>query len=136
MRRLRSILLSAIALAFLVGTATAQGQEKETKKKPLVDPKRDTQVQFYRHSLGVDSVKAGQVSRIQSEYKSGLSVLMKDTSLTDQGRRAKVMELMEAKNIKLRKILSPAQQEKIIPTTERSVRPEFQGWRRSIDPRP
>lgn len=102
----------------LIGISSARCQERQQKKAP--EHSRGRQADFYRRTLGVDSAKAGLVSRIQSEYKSGMALLVRDSSLTDEGRRARVRELMEAKNSELRKILSPAQQEKVIPTTERT----------------
>ena len=109
----------SMTIAFLLGISAAQSQEKQERKAPVNGP-RDRQAQFYRRSLGVDSAKASAVAGIQSAYKSGMAVLLRDSSLTDDGRRARVRELMEAKNSELRKILSPAQQEKVIPTTERT----------------
>jgi len=74
---------------------------------------------FYRKELQVDSVKAQKVSQIQDNYKAGMHRLMTDTSLNEAGKRAKIKVLMDVKNQQLRLLLSPAQQAKIIPTTER-----------------
>ena len=74
---------------------------------------------FYRKELQVDSVKAQKVSQIQDNYKAGMHRLMTDTSLNEAGKRAKIKVLMDVKNQQLRLLLSPAQQDKIIPTTER-----------------
>ncbi|MNL75091.1 hypothetical protein D3C87_2008390 [compost metagenome] len=56
---------------------------------------------------------------VQSNYKMALRAIMADTSLKVEGRRAKVKALIDGKNQQLRGLLTPAQQEKIIPTTER-----------------
>lgn len=124
MRRLNTILLSAgMVLLMGVTATTARCQEKQAGKAPALQHHSEGQAQFYRHILQTDSVKAGQVAEIQRDYKSGMALLMGDTSLSEVGKRAKMGELVEAKNAKLRSILSPAQQERIIPSTER-MRPK------------
>lgn len=74
---------------------------------------------YYRKALQVDSVKAEKVSQIQAIYKAGINQLMADTSLNDAVKRVRIKSLMDAKNQQLRLLLSPTQQAKIIPTTER-----------------
>lgn len=73
----------------------------------------------YRRSLGVDSVKAEQLQKVHSDYKSGVGRVMADTSLNDAGKRAAIDRLIQLKNSQLEKLLTPAQQSKVIPTTER-----------------
>ncbi len=75
---------------------------------------------FYRKTLQVDSAKSVQVARIQDSYKAGMSQLMADTSLHEEVKRVRIKTLMDAKNQQLRQLLNPAQQEKIIPSTERT----------------
>lgn len=105
------------------------GQDQKRKQSVLSELQRQKQQQqnYYRKTLQVDSVKAKEVSAVQDAYKSALKVVIADTSLNEAARRVRIGELMEIKNRKLRSMLSPAQQEKIIPTTERmpskAVRP-------------
>lgn len=96
------------------------GQAQKTQK-----PGNSTEVQqqklqqnFYRRTLQVDSAKAEQVSKVQDSYKASMKVVEADTTLNETSRRAKIRMLMEQKNQQLRQLLSPAQQRKIIPTTE------------------
>ncbi|MCD0487345.1 hypothetical protein LPB86_03835 [Pedobacter sp. MC2016-14] len=77
------------------------------------------QSEFYRSSLQVDSAKADKVGQIQASYKAGMNQAIADTSLNDAAKRARIKALMDAKNQQLRLLLSPAQQAKMIPTTER-----------------
>ena len=74
---------------------------------------------FYGKTLQVDSVKAGKVADIQVNYKAGVRALVADTSLTPALRDARIEVLKESKNQQLRKLLTPVQQEKVIPGTER-----------------
>lgn len=74
---------------------------------------------YYRRVLGVDSLKAIQVQRIQENYKQALKGLMADTSLTAVVKRQRMLVLMDIKNVQLRTLLTPSQQQKVIPSTER-----------------
>lgn len=92
--------------------SSTQGTSVELQRQKL-------ERNYYRKNLGIDSVKALQVSQVQNTYKSALKAVVADTSLNELAKRARIGELMEIKNRKLRSMLSPAQQEKIIPSTER-----------------
>lgn len=109
--------LTVLLLAGLALNSYAQ----ENAKKPVneVQKQKLQQRNFYRKTLQVDSAKADQVALVQSNYKAALNAIMIDTSLREEGRRAKVKALIDGKNQQLRQLLSPAQQEKMIPTTER-----------------
>lgn len=102
-------------------TFNSYGQEQKLQK-PGVSMELQRQKQernFYRKTLQVDSVKATQVSQVQATYKTALKTVIADTSLNEAAKRARISTLMETKNQQLRNLLSPAQQQKIIPTTER-----------------
>lgn len=105
-----TMLLTTVAL-FNAVNIYGQQRADSLKKKPGYE--------FYRVTLQVDSVTAGKVAQIQGNYKLGMTNLSAEVGLTDQFRRIRIRELVEAKNQQLRLLLSPAQQEKIIPTTER-----------------
>ena len=104
----------------IVCSAAGYGQENKGVEKPLGSKvhRQQQQQNFYRRVLLVDSVKAQKVSLIQDNYKAEINKLVADTGLNEAGRRAKIKVLMNAKNQQLRLILNPAQQAKIIPTTE------------------
>lgn len=108
----RFIMIPFLAIALMLCAKTGYAQEKADILKPI-------QKNYYRNSLKIDSVKAEQVSQIQHSYKLGLSLIMADTALNEAAKRVKISALIEVKNKKLKTLLSPAQQEKIIPTTER-----------------
>ena len=109
--------LTVLLLAGLALNSYAQ----ENAKKPGNDTQKQKiqQRNFYRKTLQVDSAKADQVVLVQSNYKAALNAIMIDTSLREEGRRAKVKALIDIKNQQLRQLLSPAQQEKMIPTMDR-----------------
>ena len=111
MKNLKTIL--TVVMAILVMNSYAQDGEAKKQKQQLRT--------HYRQTLQVDSVKAERVAQIQENYKTSMKLAMADSSLNDHTRRAKYQALMEEKNIQLRKFLSPAQQEKIIPHAERSL---------------
>lgn len=96
---------------------SSYGQDKELQKA------KQQQRNFYRQSLQLDSVKAEQVAQIQESYKTSLKLVMADSTLNEAGRRVKVQGLMGEKNQQLRKLLNPAQQEKMIPSSERLYQP-------------
>jgi hypothetical protein len=117
-------LLSYFSILMLILTGmvfNSYGQEQKNQKPEasIAAQRQKQERNFYRKSLGVDSVKAVQVSQVQDAYKAALNVIVSDTSLNEAAKRARISALMEVKNQKLRGLLSPAQQEKIIPTTER-----------------
>jgi hypothetical protein len=116
-RMILTIYTQLLIIAVLTGSCfEAYSQQKPDSLKLRQARQQHT---FYRKALQVDSAKAQRVSQIQDSYKAGMNRLMADTGLNEAGRRAKVKVLMDAKNQQLRLILSPAQQAKIIPTTER-----------------
>jgi hypothetical protein len=107
-------------LMMMVGLSTiANAQQGTRKQQPDAQQQKKLQHGHYRKALGVDSIKAAQVLQVQDSYKAALKALMADTSVNLEGRRAKVKALIEAKNHKLGQLLTPAQQQKLIPTTER-----------------
>ena len=93
---------------------------QQQKPHPLTSAdQKDSQQAYYRQVLGVDSVKSEQVSQIQDAYKAGMKVVLDDKNLSQDVMREKIKGLMEEKNKKLMLLLTPDQQEKIIPGTER-----------------
>lgn len=118
-----SIYLYILSIMTIIGISNNSYGQEINKGKPVVAAEQQRQKQernFYRKTLQVDSLKANQVSQIQDAYKAGLKAIIADTSLNETAKRARISALMETKNRQLRSMLSPAQQEKIIPSTERT----------------
>lgn len=114
--------LTTYILLFLLTVIVTSGYTQEQKKQQnpastAID-KQKQQRNFYRKTLQVDSTKAEQVSKVQNAYKAAMKLMEADTSLSQDGRRAKIRALMEQKNQQLRQLLTPAQQRKVIPSTE------------------
>ncbi|KAA8482588.1 hypothetical protein BDE36_4379 [Arcticibacter tournemirensis] len=78
-------------------------------------------VNYYKGILKVDSIKADQVNKVQSDFKASVKALASDKTLGDDTRRAGIQSLIAERNRKLGAILSPEQMEKIIPSTERQA---------------
>ncbi|WP_407426206.1 hypothetical protein [Arcticibacter sp.] len=114
----RRIYLSAFLTVMITGIGLrSYGQQASPQQEKQ-------QHSYYRRTLGVDSLRAVQVQRIQDNYKQALRGLMADTSLNEVVKRQRMHSLVEGKNVQLRKLLSPAQQRKMIPSTERMSSPE------------
>lgn len=109
----------AIFTLIIVLFATVGYGQDRVKEQAALQQKRQLR-SFYRSTLQVDSAKAEQVAEIQDTYKAGVKALMADTTFSPAWRQTKIQALVEIKNQQLRKLLSPAQQEKVIPGTERS----------------
>lgn len=127
----RALLLMTAMM--LVQALESIGQEQKSlaqdstgviqQRKPLTDQeKRRKQEQYFRRTIGGDSLKAVQVSKVMEEYKTALYRMMEDKSLSAEARKSKMTVLMETKNRKLSELLSPDQQSRLIPSTETTGR--------------
>lgn len=116
-----AIYLKGLFLLLTCFTLNSYGQQTEpAKSKEQTElQKQRMQQNFYRRTLQVDSVKASQVAKIQASYKEALNAIVADTTLNDTARRVRIKAIMGLKNRQLEQLLTPAQQAKIIPTTER-----------------
>src|SRR5689334_7503033 len=109
-------------LLILTGTAlNGYGQEPKRQQQgdSIIRQRQKAEQNYYQKNLGIDSAKAVLVARIQEGYKAALKLIVADTGLNEAAKRARINAIMENKNQKLRGVLNPAQQERIIPTTER-----------------
>ncbi|NII83712.1 MULTISPECIES: hypothetical protein [unclassified Pedobacter] len=113
---MKKMIFITLLLAAFIGI----GQKGSAQEKKETNQKRE-QRNYYRTTLQVDSAKAEQVAQIQETYKKALAVVVADSSLTEGGRRSKIQLLIVEKNRKLRGLLNPSQQQKVIPTTEREA---------------
>lgn len=109
---------TAIFAFFIFASLLALGERVSAQEKKEI-PQRLEQRNYYRKTLQLDSVKAEQVAQVQADYKKSLAIVAGDSALTDKGRRAKIDLLIAEKNRRLKTILTPSQQQKVIPTTER-----------------
>jgi len=109
------LLLSGITVMCL----NSYGQVKPAQ----VQLQKLQQRNFYRKTLQVDSAKAEQVAQVQDNYKQALKAIIADTSLNETARRARIEVAIAGKNQRLKQLLNPAQQARIIPTTELSPSP-------------
>ncbi|TKC60289.1 hypothetical protein FBD94_15400 [Pedobacter hiemivivus] len=104
----------------LTGIAFNSYGQQGGEKKESVDVQRQKQQRnYYRKTLQLDSLKAQQVAEIQDSYKAALKLVVSDTGLNIVAKRARISTLIDSKNLKLQKVLSPEQLDKVIPTTER-----------------
>lgn len=113
MRHIKTIL--GISIFFLFSGALETSAQESAKK--IKDSKRDYSV-FLKRTLQLDSAKADQVAQVQQNYKDALGKVVADSTLGMEGRREKIRQLIEDKNRRLKLLLSPAQQQKLIPGTE------------------
>jgi hypothetical protein len=112
---MKKLLLSSIVI--ILSVSSYAQQRDTTLRRKENDKQRMTR--FIGQRLGVDSVKAKQIGAIQEEYKAGMGRLNTNTTLTETQRHQAVDSLMRRKNAKLSTLLTPEQQAKIIPSTER-----------------
>ncbi len=83
------------------------------------DSLKQKQVNYYSKLLVANQDIANQVATIMVVYKEGIKEVVADAALSAESKRVKIDRLIDEKNKKLERILTPAQQVKIIPTTER-----------------
>ncbi|MBE9599469.1 hypothetical protein [Pedobacter sp. MC2016-24] len=110
-----SLLLFGITVMYTSSFA----QQKPTEQLRQKQQQRN----FYRKTLQVDSAKAEQVAQVQDNYKQALKAIIADTSLNETARRARIEAAIAGKNQRLKQLLNPAQQARIIPTTELTPSP-------------
>ena len=118
--------LISLSIGILLSSESVQAQARPDSvvRKPRavnVQQQKQQQRSYYRRALKVDSLKAEQVGRIQDEYKAGMKAVIEDQRLNQQARQARMKALVEEKNRKLSAILTPEQQSRIIPSTEREA---------------
>jgi len=108
------ILLGVIQLT----SAIANGQQRDTTRHKESDHHRMNR--FIRQRLNIDSVKAEQIAVIQDTYKASMKQLMSNGGLTENQKRHAMDSLVNRKNNSLSALLTPEQQAKFIPSTERA----------------
>lgn len=104
-----SLLISFVFL-FFAQKGFSQNPDSSKQKQQYI---------FYRKTLQIDSLKALEIVKIQDSYKQEMKILLADPAMNEEQKRLRIKKLIASKNKKLCEILTVAQQEKIIPTTER-----------------
>ena len=107
------ILLISVLLVSLLSVNNSYAQHQDSLKQK--------QIKFYSRVLSASQDTARQVATIMDTYKEGVKKVVADITLTEEVRRVKIDGLIAEKNKKLALLLSPSQQAKIIPTTERKT---------------
>ena len=103
--------LISLFFASMLSVTTSFAQQQDSLKQK--------QINFFSRVLTVSQDTAKQVTTIMGTYKESVKKVIADASLTEEVKRVKIDGLIEEKNKKLELLLSPAQQAKIIPSTER-----------------
>lgn len=83
------------------------------------DNQRQKQIMYYSKILTTNQDTSMRVIIILSTYNESLIKVVGDNKFSEEAKRTKIEGLIEEKNKQLGLLLSPAQQEKIIPITER-----------------
>jgi hypothetical protein len=106
------LLISLLLISFLsINGSYAQKQQQDS-----LNQKRIT---FYSKVLAAGQDTAARVVAIMDTYKEGVKKVVADATLSEANRRVGIDALIAEKNKKLARLLTPAQLDKIIPTTER-----------------
>ena len=107
------LLISLLFVSLLsINSSYAQKQKQDSLNQK--------HIKFYSKVLTVGQDTAKLVATIMNTYKEGVKKVVADATLTDETRRVKIDALIDEKNKEFERILTPAQQAKIIPTTERN----------------
>lgn len=106
------IFISIFFIALFSANYTFAQQQDSLKQK---------QINYYSKVLTASQDTAAQVVNIMNTYKDGVKKIVGDYTLSEATRRTKIDELIIEKNRMLVLLLSPSQQVKIIPSTERKI---------------
>ncbi|MBP7142944.1 MAG: hypothetical protein KBA71_13625 [Opitutaceae bacterium] len=101
---------SLVLVALSVPSIHAQNSDRPARGgrgEHMVD-----RVKQLAHELSLTDEQQTQVKAVFAEQAKEMKAVMDDTSLSDQDRRSKRMELMRGVNGKIREVLTPEQQAK------------------------
>ena len=105
-----------IFLIFLLISSTLSVSNSYAQQQ---DSLKQKQIKYLSRILTVGQDTAMQVYALMDTYKESVKKVIVDATLTEEVKRVRIDGLIEEKNKKLEFILTPAQQAKIIPSTER-----------------
>ncbi|KHJ39513.1 hypothetical protein PBAC_00200 [Pedobacter glucosidilyticus] len=103
--------ITSLAMALLF-TYLSQAQEPDSLKS--------NQAKHISKELAIPQEKAEKVTQIMDAYKSQAKAVLANTALSKQQISRQMAALIAEKNQKLGQILTEAQMDKIVPTTERN----------------
>jgi formyltetrahydrofolate hydrolase len=103
-------LFTSLFLAAILFSTKSYSQEPDSTKQ--------AHVKFFTRELGVTGDKAELIVNIMADYKKNAKVLVANTTLSDDAKKAKIAELVTEKNSKLQKVLTKEQLQKLIPNSE------------------
>lgn len=109
------LIVSLISLFLITGV---YAQQRDTVKHKESEQHRMNR--FIRQRLTVDSVKAEKINAIQDKYKASMKQVMGNGSLSENQKHRAMDSLVSRKNTALSALLTPEQQAKFIPSTERA----------------
>jgi hypothetical protein len=101
---------------FFVSILSINNSYAQKQKQDNLNQKK---IKFNSKVLTVGQDTAKQIAAIMYTYKESVKKVIADATLSEETRRAQIDVLIEEKNKKFERLLTPAQLEKIIPTTER-----------------
>ncbi len=115
-------LLTAVQLDAVVPTSERERRNLKRKKELIITRKDSLQLQDQMSkALIIPKDKAQQVMFVQLGYKEQAKRLLADSSLTEPVKRARLNQLIRARNQKLNQLLPPAQVSKLVPKSEQKL---------------
>lgn len=117
----RSSMLRVVILAIGATTLPAMAQEPSAPPPPPPPgqagpehsgPGRGNQVEFLTKQLNLTPDQVTQVKAIDADTMKQMNALREDTSVAQQDKRAKMMDIHKAAQGKIRALLTPDQQTK------------------------
>lgn len=105
---MRKIIILMLALVLTCFFAQAQ-----------TDSLKNKQTSYLSKQLNITNALAIEVESIMASYKTSANKIIDNKKLDPEEIRTKIDILIEEKNIKLKKILTQEQLDKLLPTTEK-----------------
>ncbi len=103
---------SLLLAALLVPSIQAQAQDRPARDGKHRAGAAGDRIQHLTEQLSLTADQQAKVKAIYAEQATAMKELANDTSLSEQDRRSKRMELMRGANAKVRAVLTPEQQTK------------------------
>lgn len=100
--------LTIITSVVLITVGFSYSSAQDKVQKLVSDSVRREQERLQKHLFKlIDTVKLSKVLLIQQEYKRDMDGLMADSSISYEEKRKKIAFLIDQKNLKVSKVLSP-----------------------------
>jgi len=108
--KISRLIAMTVVMAFMITIKSNAQYIDSTKLKAI---------RHYSKLLNTDTATSRKVNEVYDNYKAAVKKVWANTSLTEEQKRSQTSVLMDQKNQKLGLLLTPAQMERIVPTTER-----------------